>query len=555
MEKMGEEAAAKFINALIKSVQTLCHGYLDFQTGIEIIGHINLSVDKENSLDYILKEKVCKNAENSTLFISHSFHAEPKSEQEVPVKNAQAGNQNVQSRQPTDSGESGRVSSALSSISSALSGSRERSRQSNTKDSGSPHSYQSTAKRKASDDSGSEVRPSKVSSHHDSISHTSSDSAFPPTSSSPVDSKQSLRHLRTSDDNMSQTMLPQTANFTSDNAADIGVNLAGSVLEPVDDQSNPDLPERDDESDGDLEVTFIKEEYMEGERSACEFENSGQQFVGGPHRRASEGMPDPSLYPVALHGSSASATYVPSAHDQQFQPGSLGPSTSQPQPGPSGMRGNVCQQQAAQPLPPGARPGCGYVHPADAQKWMMYELVPGSGVFIHQENYRTVMSKQRDGQPDGKAMARYLMSCFWKQSELVGASIAEPPRPHHRSLDKGIINAILVFCAGHSQDSEGLVRAALRNKISSATCRAPLPIATRRLMSGTIGPNLAPLPLVLPQTQGDVVSDRSVDSRCYASSEFGHRATQNWSEVAEIPPWAQEIGGAFYHTQVDQNDH
>ncbi|XP_070211150.1 uncharacterized protein [Littorina saxatilis] len=338
MEKMGEEAAAKFINALIKSVQTLCHGYLDFQTGIEIIGHINLSVDKENSLDYILKEKVCKNAENSTLFISHSFHAEPKSEQEVPVKNAQAGNQNVQSRQPTDSGESGRVSSALSSISSALSGSRERSRQSNTKDSGSPHSYQSTAKRKASDDSGSEVRPSKVSSHHDSISHTSSDSAFPPTSSSPVDSKQSLRHLRTSDDNMSQTMLPQTANFTSDNAADIGVNLAGSVLEPVDDQSNPDLPERDDESDGDLEVTFIKEEYMEGERSACEFENSGQQFVGGPHRRASEGMPDPSLYPVALHGSSASATYVPSAHDQQFQPGSLGPSTSQPQPGPSGMR-------------------------------------------------------------------------------------------------------------------------------------------------------------------------------------------------------------------------
>ncbi|XP_070211158.1 uncharacterized protein [Littorina saxatilis] len=370
MEKMGEEAAAKFINALIKSVQTLCHGYLDFQTGIEIIGHINLSVDKENSLDYILKEKVCKNAENSTLFISHSFHAEPKSEQEVPVKNAQAGNQNVQSRQPTDSGESGRVSSALSSISSALSGSRERSRQSNTKDSGSPHSYQSTAKRKASDDSGSEVRPSKVSSHHDSISHTSSDSAFPPTSSSPVDSKQSLRHLRTSDDNMSQTMLPQTANFTSDNAADIGVNLAGSVLEPVDDQSNPDLPERDDESDGDLEVTFIKEEYMEGERSACEFENSGQQFVGGPHRRASEGMPDPSLYPVALHGSSASATYVPSAHDQQFQPGSLGPSTSQPQPGPSGMRGNVCQQQAAQPLPPGARPGCGYVHPADAQKWM-----------------------------------------------------------------------------------------------------------------------------------------------------------------------------------------
>ena len=45
----------------------------------------------------------------------------------------------------------------------------------------------------------------------------------------------------------------------------------------------------------------------------------------------------------------------------------------------------------------------------------MYELVPGSGVFIHQDNYQIVMSKERDGQPDGKAMARYLMSCFWKQ--------------------------------------------------------------------------------------------------------------------------------------------
>ena len=30
-----------------------------------------------------------------------------------------------------------------------------------------------------------------------------------------------------------------------------------------------------------------------------------------------------------------------------------------------------------------------------------------------------------------------------------------------------------VFCTGHTPDSEGSVRSALRNKISSATCRAP----------------------------------------------------------------------------------
>lgn len=287
MEKIGDEAAAKFINALIKSVQTLCHGYLDFNNGIEIIGHINLMVDKGTSLDYILKEKVCKNAENSTLFISNSFHAEPKSEQEVPGKNSQPGNLVVQNKQSTDSGESGRVSSAISSISSALSGSRERSRRSSgTKDSDSCHSQQSTSKRKASDDHGSEFRPSKVSSHHDNVSHSSSESPFPPASSSPVDSKAALQQLGISDADMSETMLPQTANVTSDSSADIGVNLAGSVLEPVDDQSNPDLADRDDDSDGDLEVTFIKEEYVEGERSACEFENSsGQQFARGPHQR------------------------------------------------------------------------------------------------------------------------------------------------------------------------------------------------------------------------------------------------------------------------------
>ena len=164
MEKVGDEAAAKFINALIKSVQTLCHGYLEFHSGIEIIGHINLMVDKGTSLDYILKEKVCKNAENSTLFISNSFHAEPKCEQEVPGKNTQPGNQVVQNKQSTDAGETGRVSSAISSISSALSGSRERSRRSSgTKDSDSSHSQQSTTKRKASDDHSSEFRPSKVS--------------------------------------------------------------------------------------------------------------------------------------------------------------------------------------------------------------------------------------------------------------------------------------------------------------------------------------------------------------------------------------------------------
>ncbi|XP_076460626.1 uncharacterized protein LOC143293555 isoform X19 [Babylonia areolata] len=337
MDKTGDEAASKFISALIKSVQTLCHGYLDFQTGIEIIGHINLSVDKGSSLDYILKEKVCKNAENSTLFISNSFHAEPKSEQEVPGKQGQAGNQTVQNSEVADSGDSSKVSSAISSISSNLTGIRDRRQHSSgAKDSDSSYSHYRAGKRKASSDQMNDVCPAKVSSHHDS-SRLSSDSPYRPNSSSPVDSKLGLQGLQTADGESSETMLPQTANVTD--GSDIGVNLAGSVLEPVESQSNTDLPERDEDSDGDLEVTFIKEEYVEGDRSACEFDSSGQQYLG-PHDRNSEGMPDPSVFPVALHSGSAPSTYVPSGHDpgavgQQY-PGGV---PSQPQPGPSGSRG------------------------------------------------------------------------------------------------------------------------------------------------------------------------------------------------------------------------
>ncbi|XP_076465044.1 uncharacterized protein LOC143296877 isoform X9 [Babylonia areolata] len=341
MEKLGDESAAKFINALIKSVQTLCHGYLDFQNGVEIIGHINLSVDKGNSLDYILKEKVCKNAENSTLFISNSFHAEPKPEQEVSGKTSQSGNQLTQNSESPDTAESGRVSSAICSISTALTESRERSRRnSGAKDSGSSHSQPNAVKRKASEEESSEFRPAKIS-YHDNFSHVTSESSHPQGSSSPVDSKESLLALRTADTDMSETVLPQTASVRSD-GLDIGVNLAGSVLEPVEGQNNPDLQDREDDSDGDLEVTFIKEEYVEGEGPSCDFES--QQFARGPQQRASDGLPDPSIFSLGPQSSSASSTYVPSAAGPQFPVGTSS-STSQPQPGPSGMRGGVWGQQ------------------------------------------------------------------------------------------------------------------------------------------------------------------------------------------------------------------
>ncbi|XP_076468968.1 uncharacterized protein LOC143299566 isoform X1 [Babylonia areolata] len=349
MEKLDEDSAAKFINALIKSLQTLCHGYLNFDNGIEIVGHINLNVDKGSSMHYILEEKVCKNEENSTLFISNSFHAQNQNSKSKGKDSDTVGNRNEEKTSSADLGQAGKLS-AISSISSALSKSHEKNRSGSTssaKDSENLHSkpLSSTAKRKASDDYTNDVRAAKqaqLCSSPSPVSHFLSQSPHDPSgSSSPVDTKPSLRQLH--GDESSGTVLPQTAAVSSDNAGDLGVNLVGSVLERVDDQSNSDLQDRGDDSDGDLEVTFIKEEYVEGEQSACQFENSGgQQYGRGTLQRASSSdMSDGSMYPVSLHHSqSASSTFVPSSHDLATAQ-HYGPSTSsQPQPGTSGIRGD-----------------------------------------------------------------------------------------------------------------------------------------------------------------------------------------------------------------------
>ncbi|XP_070210869.1 dentin sialophosphoprotein-like isoform X23 [Littorina saxatilis] len=348
MEKLDDEAAAKFISALTKSVQTLCHGFLDFHTGVEILGYINLNVDKGSKLHYVLEEKVCKNEENSTLFISNSFHAQnQKQDKGKDSESESSGSTGAHRSNSTDNGERSRVSSAISSISTALSRSHEKfplDSTSSAKDAADmvqSRPISNTSKRKASDDLNSDIRSAKSSHMRSSpspVSHFLSHSQSPhgrTGRTSPIDRKPSVSELR--GENSSGTVLPQTAGISGDGAGDLGVNLAGSVLERVDDHSNSDLPDRGDDSDGDLEVTFIKEEYMEGEQSSCQFENSTGQFGRGTNRRASstDNMPDASLYPISLHPS-ASATYVPGSQDMASAQ-HYGPSTSS-QPGASGVR-------------------------------------------------------------------------------------------------------------------------------------------------------------------------------------------------------------------------
>ncbi|GFO13611.1 hypothetical protein PoB_004011600 [Plakobranchus ocellatus] len=84
---MDFDSSAKFVASLAKFLQSLCNGYVDFDKGVEVIGHIHINVDSDlgKKVDYVLNERVCKN-DNSITFISNSFPAQPAEKPQPPPK-------------------------------------------------------------------------------------------------------------------------------------------------------------------------------------------------------------------------------------------------------------------------------------------------------------------------------------------------------------------------------------------------------------------------------------------------------------------------------------
>eukprot|EP00916_Digyalum_oweni_P006193 GHVL01010693.1.p1 GENE.GHVL01010693.1~~GHVL01010693.1.p1 ORF type:complete len:394 (+),score=46.22 GHVL01010693.1:227-1408(+) len=75
---MDEDTATRFVSSLVKSIQALCNGYIDFSSSIEVVGHIHLNIDRNKKLDYVLTEEVSKSvSEGATVFASHSYHSHP----------------------------------------------------------------------------------------------------------------------------------------------------------------------------------------------------------------------------------------------------------------------------------------------------------------------------------------------------------------------------------------------------------------------------------------------------------------------------------------------
>ncbi|KAK7473349.1 hypothetical protein BaRGS_00035397 [Batillaria attramentaria] len=75
---MDGDTASKFVASLVKSIQALCNGYIDFSSSIEVIGHIHLRIDENKKFNYVLSEEVSKSQnEAATVFSSHSYHSQP----------------------------------------------------------------------------------------------------------------------------------------------------------------------------------------------------------------------------------------------------------------------------------------------------------------------------------------------------------------------------------------------------------------------------------------------------------------------------------------------
>jgi len=124
LEESSNIAANKFISSLVKSLQILCNGQVDFNESIELIGHINVRVDHQFKFDYIVDEQVSKEGDDaSTTFLSNSYHSSPPSRlraKQVPhdaeTLDSQRGKKNVKRSSSIPDDKSRHSASAMGSL-------------------------------------------------------------------------------------------------------------------------------------------------------------------------------------------------------------------------------------------------------------------------------------------------------------------------------------------------------------------------------------------------------------------------------------------------------
>ena len=225
---MNNESANSFISALTKSLQALCQGYLEFNNGIEIIGHLYLNIDSESSFDYILRENVKKSSENSTTFVSKSFAAQMPTDS-LPKSKSNKKISYGCHRHDDSSMSPSHIQSAITGLSSVYSGGEHRVR---------PHMDPSNL-----------LKRKREQHFHEGI-HSSTKYSTPESSS---------------------TTSSVCSNFFSGHTSEVQDKSYGATQIPGTVHSDfyaSEVGNQEDADDLDLDVTFVKEEYSNRQHEA-----------------------------------------------------------------------------------------------------------------------------------------------------------------------------------------------------------------------------------------------------------------------------------------------
>ncbi|GFR68804.1 hypothetical protein ElyMa_003743100, partial [Elysia marginata] len=257
---MDYDSSTKFISSLAKFLQSLCNGYVEFDNGVQVIGHLYLNVDTGKTIDYVLNEKVCKTDENSVTFISNSFHAQPAEKPKPPGKRSERDAEKTDLKSEAENSNQIELRG-----SSAASLSSSRSQSSNSSNAGSKRPL--SPSKQESVKSG-HVAPRNKRSRSDidsNATHSVSENTEP--SSKETLYQQSLSH------EASSFSEPYQQNFFTGDENSLG-----------------DGPEqRDIKPAFDTDITFIKEEYapsLQSENQTMQVTDDGTQgdsSSGYPH--------------------------------------------------------------------------------------------------------------------------------------------------------------------------------------------------------------------------------------------------------------------------------
>ncbi|XP_076469103.1 uncharacterized protein LOC143299655 isoform X3 [Babylonia areolata] len=330
---MDSESSTKFIGSLTKFLQSLCNGYVEFDDGVELIGHIYLSVDAGKTgktLNYFLNEKVCKN-DNSVTFISNSFHAQPEAKSKA--SSGKDGETRKEDGDVSDSGDvpkSTNVGTILSRPQvSSRSGSSPNQNRTGTKRPGSPLKGPVPSQRRAS--TPPSQRRIQSSAARGTLGSPVSKTVPSSPSSSSQDNIPSPSPARKSRTEIGHPTSNQSENVNADTENDIvppnvlSINptaefasFLGSLTS--DNQTSQDQPSPPD-TKPDTDVTFIKEEFV-SEPSSCAQAGSSGQHSGR------SGEDNSGLYPVMLH-QNTSVFPSTSAGYHAYQGGASATATSQ----------------------------------------------------------------------------------------------------------------------------------------------------------------------------------------------------------------------------------